>query len=117
MEIRLDHVSASESGDYFQVLFEAEKDGDGAYVLVQRQFEDPDGGLCYVEAHDEDYIGHSRVARASLARNRFCLALQRRQAAQVNVTFETTEQNYRNVARVMRIMIPCLEEVDTQDAC
>ena len=117
MKIRLDHVSASESGDYYQVLFQAEEDGDGAYVLIQRQFEHPDGGLCYIEAHDEDYIGHFKVVRASLARNRFCLELRRRQATEVEVTFKTTDQNYIDVARVMRIMIPYLEVVDAQDAC
>jgi hypothetical protein len=68
MKIRLDHVSASESGDYFQVLFESEEDGEGEYLLIQRQFEDPDDARCYIEAHDEDYIGHFKVVRASLAR-------------------------------------------------
>ena len=43
MKIRLDHASASESGDYFQVLFESEEDGEGEYLLIQRQFEDRDG--------------------------------------------------------------------------
>jgi hypothetical protein len=46
MRIRLDHVSVSQSGDYFQVLFEFERDSEGAYMLIERQFEDPDGGLC-----------------------------------------------------------------------
>lgn len=61
MEIRVNHISGSESGDYFQVLFEAEKDCDGAYLLIQRQFEDPDSGLCYFETQDENYIGHFKV--------------------------------------------------------
>ena len=105
MKIRLDHVSAFESGDYFQVLFEAEEDGDGAYVLIQRQFEDHDGGLCYLETHDQDYIGHFNVVRAVLDRNRFCLELRRKEAAEVEVTFKTTDQNYHDVARIIRIMI------------
>ena len=116
MKIRLNHVSASESGDYFQVLFQAEEDGDGPYVLVQRQFEFPDGGLCYLESHDEDYIGHFKVVRAALARTRFFLELQRKPGAEVEVTFKTTEQNYNDVVRIMRIMIPCLEVVDAEDA-
>jgi hypothetical protein len=117
VKIRLDHVSAAESGDYFQVLFESEEDAGGAYVLIQRQFEDPDGALFYLETHDEHYIGHFNVARASLARNRFCLELPRGRAAKVEVTFEATDQEYDDVARIMRIMIPCLEIVGTQDAC
>ncbi len=117
MKIRLDHVSASESGDYYQVLFEAEEDGDVAYVLIQRQFENPDGGLCYLESHDEAYIGHFKVVRAVLDRNRFCLELPRRKAAEVEVTFKTTDQNYNDVARIMRIMIPSLAVAGTKDAC
>jgi len=117
MKIRLNHVSASESGDYFHVLFEAEGNGDGAYVLIQRQFEDPDGGLFYIETHDEDYIGHFKVARAVLSPNRFCLELRRKHSAEVKVTFEATDQEYDRVAKIMQIMIPCLEVVDTQDAC
>ena len=116
MKIRLDHVSATESGDYFQVHFEAERDGDGAYVLIQRQFEDPDGGVCYLETHDENYIGHFKVARASLARNRFRLELRRGRAAELEVTFKATDRVYDEVARVMRIMIPGLEVVDAHDA-
>ncbi len=117
MKIQVDHVSAAESGDYFQVLFEAQEDGNGAFVLIQRQFEDADRGHCYIEAHDENYIGHFRVRRASLTRDRFLLELQRSQAAEVEVTFKTTDQNYCDVARVLQIMIPCLEVLDAKDAC
>jgi hypothetical protein len=63
-------VSASENGDYYQVAFEnTDPAGDAAdvhgpdspYLLIQRQFEDPDGGECYVETHEEGYIGHLPV--------------------------------------------------------
>jgi hypothetical protein len=117
VKIRLDHVSATESGDYCQVLFEGAEDGDGAYVLIQRQFEFPDGGLCYLETHDENYVGDLEVARASLARDRFWLELRRGRATEVEVAFEATDQEYEDVARILRIMIPGLEVVETQDAC
>ena len=117
MKTRLKHVSASESGDYYQVIFEAERDGGNAYLLIQRQFEDPDGGVCYLEAHDEDYVGHFKVVRATLKRNRFFLKLGREEAAEVEVTFKATGQNYNEVARIMRIMIPCLEVMETKDTC
>jgi len=41
---------------------------------------------------------------------------RRTEAAEVEVTFKTTDQNYNHVARIMRIMIPFLEVVDTRDA-
>lgn len=57
MRFRAKYVSASENGDYYQVAFEnrdaasdaADVHGpDSTYLLIQRQFEDPDGGKCYV---------------------------------------------------------------------
>ena len=108
MKIQLDHVSAAESGDYYQVHFGAAGDGDGPYVLIQRQFEDDDGGLCYVETHDQDYIGHAKVVRATLDRHRFFLELRRKRFSTVEVAFETTEPNYIEVSRILRIMIPGL---------
>ncbi len=117
MKIQLDDVSASESGDYYQVTFEGKLNGDEAYVLVQRQFEFPDVGRCYIESHDNDYVGHFKIAHAELGRNRFFLKLARMKAAEVEVMFNTTAKNWREVARVMRIMIPHLKVSNPKDAC
>ena len=117
MRIQLDGVCASESGDYFQVTFEGELNGEEAYVLVQRQFEFPDGGRCYVESHAEDYVGHVKIGRAEPSRNRFFLKLARVKAAELEVMFKTTNKNWRQVARVMLIMIPRLKILDRKDAC
>ena len=46
-EFRCKHVSVSEVGDGFQVLFEKIQGSEVGYVLVQRHFEYPDGGKCY----------------------------------------------------------------------
>jgi len=60
MRFRAKNVSASENGDYYQVAFEnrdaagdaADVDGpDSPYLLIQCQFEDPDGGECYQSLH------------------------------------------------------------------
>ncbi len=114
MRIRLERVEPAEAGDYYQVLFKDLKDDEDAektYVLIQRQFEFPDGGVCYVESHDEDYIGHAKVKRATLGRNRLLLELQRRRAASIEVEFETSERNYLEIVRIMRIMIPAISLV------
>ena len=62
MRVQLDRASASEAGDYYQVTFEGKLNGEEAYVLVQRQFEFPDGGRCCVETHNQEYIGHFKMA-------------------------------------------------------
>ena len=39
---------------------------DHPYLVVQRQFEDDDGGVCYIETHDHDtYTGHSACGSLS----------------------------------------------------
>jgi hypothetical protein len=105
-------VSVAENGDYFQVAFAATDDGDSPYVVIQRQFEEPDDGVCYVETHDDATIGHSRVARAVLDRSKFVLKLRRKKPSRIEVTFRTTEQDYQESRRVLRIMIPSLRVVD-----
>jgi hypothetical protein len=65
MRFHAQRVSASAAGDYFQLSLgpeeSDEKESDpyevtGPYLLVQRQFEMPDRGRCYLETHDEGYI-------------------------------------------------------------
>ena len=57
MRFHAKHVSVGESGgEYFQVSFDSEAPSDDdfdlsgpdhPYLVVQRQFEDDDGGVCY----------------------------------------------------------------------
>src|SRR5580693_4920186 len=57
-------------GDYYQATFQAEPDTDDAdspYLLIQRQFEDPDDNWCYIETHDEKYCGHFLLRRVDFA--------------------------------------------------
>ena len=74
MRFHANHASSSVSGDYYQVMFEAEEhtnDPDSPYLLIQQQFETSDGGRCYIETHDEKYIGHFLCAVSS-SRRRGC---------------------------------------------
>src|SRR6516162_11694355 len=66
MHFHANYVSTSVfgDGDYYQALFEAEQDSDDVdslYLLIQRQFEDPDDDWCYIGTHDKNYIGHFRL--------------------------------------------------------
>ena len=109
-KLHAQHASASESGDYFQVLFE-ERDGvkDGRYLLVQRQFEFPDRGSCAIETELPEMCGHFRVQCASLERGRFQMSWIGPGENQAEVTFEPDDESYADICRIMRIMIPELE--------
>jgi hypothetical protein len=70
MDFRANYVSTSVAGDYYQAMFEAEQDADdpdSPYLLIQRQFEDPDDNWCYIETHDEKYCGHFLLPRVDFA--------------------------------------------------
>ena len=115
MKLHARYVSASEAGDYYQVLFE-ERDPDveqdapeGKYFLIQRQFETPDGGLIYVESQDQDSIGHFKVVKARLNPRCLFLALSGERSASIEVTFDSSPENCTEITRVLRVMIPILE--------
>ena len=70
MRFHAQRVFASAARDYFQLLLGPEESDEkefdpyeesGPYLLVQRQFEMPDRGRCYIETHDEGYIYHGQV--------------------------------------------------------
>jgi len=115
MKIRLDYVSVSVAGDYYQVGFDEKKEDKGGetfdapYVIIQRQFEMPDGSRIYIETHDEDYIGHVRVIRGVLSPNRLFLKLQRKKASELEVTFNTSKHTYIELKEALRTMIPGID--------
>ena len=90
MRFHANHVSSSISGDYYQAMFEAEEDTndpDSPYLLIQRQFETSDGGRCYIETHDEKYIGHFLLRRVEFTPERLLIEFDRPSDNLVSVTF------------------------------
>src|SRR3972149_3007535 len=74
IEFQAQDVSYSqdlEGREYFQVLFQ-EKDEPGVkYVLLQRQFEIPDGGISYFECDEIERSGSHVISKSKLSRDRF----------------------------------------------
>ena len=106
VELRCEHVSATEAGDGFQVLFETTRDSLEGYVLIQRHFEFPDRGNCYLETGDREFCGHFRIRSANLSRDRFQLAFGSGPLKRIVVLFSATGSVYAEVKRVLQIMIP-----------
>ena len=107
VQFHANHVSASDDGDYYQVLFEAvpdSTDSESPYLVIQRQFEDPDGNRCYVETHDENYIGHFRMRRIDLSVSPILLEIDRPKANVVEVSFAIASSDFEQVARVVGII-------------
>jgi hypothetical protein len=82
-EFHFEHVAVSEVGDGFQILFEKTPGSEEGYVLVQRHFEFPDGGKCYLETDDPEFCGHFRFRGAQLSRNRVQMVFGIRPAREI----------------------------------
>src|SRR5205814_9523809 len=92
MQFHANYVSTSVSGDgdYHQAMFEAEQDTDdldSPYLLIQRQFEDPDDNWCYIETHDEKYCGHLQLRHVDFTPQKLTIELDRPMDNLVSVTF------------------------------
>ena len=92
MHFHANYVSTSVfgDGDYYQATFEAEQDTDdpdSPYLLIQRQFEDPDDDRCYIETHDEKYSGHFVLRRVDFTLQKLSIELDRPRNNFVSMTF------------------------------
>jgi hypothetical protein len=108
-------VSVAESGgEYFQVSFDSETPSDDdfdlsgpdhPYLIVQRQFEDDDGGVCYVETHDHDtYTGHFRLRLIEFTPTRLAFEIARANDKDVELTYDLDAQRFREVQRIVHIV-------------
>ena len=115
LKLHANHVSAGESGDeYFQVSFDNEAPDDDdfdlsgpdhPYLVIQRQFEDDDGGVCYIETHDHDtYTGHFRLRLIEFTRTRLAFEIARTDHKYVEVTYDLDAKQFVEVQRIVHIV-------------
>jgi hypothetical protein len=113
MRFHAKYVSAAEAGDYYQVSFETEDPGDDAtdppgldspYLIIQRQFETPDGGRCYVETHDHGYVGHYRLKLIDFSPTHLAVAIERKSNTHVEVSYDLDAVEFNEVQRVVNII-------------
>jgi len=107
MDLFLKHVSVAESGgEYFQVWFADDEEGDDNYFLVQRQLESPDQGRVYLESHLRTLSGHFRIRGAELERSPFRLDIMCQPPETVQIRFQASEAQFNRLKKVLSIMRP-----------
>ena len=114
MKLHARYVTASDFDDqYFEVSFgnehpAADYDPDAPlqpYVLLQRQFEDDDGGVCYVETHEPArYAGHFRLRLVKFTPTHLAFEIDRPEDQLVEITFWLGAPHFREIERVMNII-------------
>ena len=114
MKLNARYVTVSDFDDlYFEVSSgnedpAADYDPDAPirpYVLLQRQFEDDDGGVCYLETHQPDrYAGHLGLRLVEFTPTCLIFEIDRPQDRLVEVTFRLGARRFREVRRVVNII-------------
>jgi hypothetical protein len=115
MRFHAKYVSVGESGgEYFTVSFDNEDlsnddfelSGDkDPYLIVQRQFEDDDGGVCYIETHDHDtYSGHFRLRLLRFTPTRFAFEIAGKDHKYIEVTYDLDAQRFDELRRIVHII-------------
>src|SRR6516165_8140188 len=101
MEFHASYVSTSSSigGDYYQATFAVEEDADeldsgGPYLLIQRDFEPPNDGGCYVEMHDERYCGYFVVRQIEFTPTKLTIELDHPTDNLICVTFRLAASEF-----------------------
>ena len=90
-----------------QATFQAEQDTDdpdSPYLLIQRQFEDPDENWCYIETHDEKYCGHFLLCHVDFTPQKLTIELDRPRDNLVSVTFAMAATEFAEASRVVEII-------------
>jgi hypothetical protein len=113
MRFHANYVSTAEAGDYYQVSFETEDPADDAtcspgpdspYLIVQRQFETPDGRLYDVETHDHDYVGHYRLRLIDFSPTRLAIQIERKTNPHIEVSCSLDAVEFNEVQRIVNLI-------------
>ena len=124
MQFHAASVSASADGDYYQLSLGPEEPDEeeadpyevkGPYLIVQRQFEMPDGGQCYIEMDDEAYIGHFPLRLTELSPTRLAFEIVRKINNRIEVSFALNASEFQEVQRVAEIIFGLREPEPSDD--
>ncbi len=100
-------VSVTKSGDYYQIMFHDGLDTEEEpYFMIQRQFEFPDGGVCYFESHNENLIEHCKAKSISLSTNKLRLSYGEEQRRDIEIKFSLHNTDFQELASTLKEMIP-----------
>jgi hypothetical protein len=94
------------AGDYYAVSFEEDdsEDLDRPYLIIQRQFEDPEDDTCYIETHDPAYRGHFVLRTIELSPKALVVEFERPRDNLIKVTVSMTPAEFEEVSRVVKII-------------
>ncbi len=121
MRFHVLQVSASVSGDYYQLYLGPEEDEDadpyavsGPYLLVQREFE-MSARQCYIETENESYVGHFSLRLIEFSSTLLSFDILRTSNNHIEVSFALSASEFEEVRRVAEVIFG-LREPGESDA-
>lgn len=126
VEFYAEKVSATASGDYYQLYLGPRESEDavtdpiqsgGPYVLVQRQFEFPEDDGCYFETENEELCGHFSLCLTELSTTRLSFDVLGGSVDRVGVSFTLPPTEFDSVRRIAEVIFDLREpeEGDEED--
>ena len=101
------YASATEAGDYFQVLFEEFEENDGPYVLIQTQYEFPQDCDVLVETDTGEWCAELSVESAALDGQRLVIDGSADDGpVRIIVNYTADDVTKDDLKRVLKIMLP-----------
>ena len=77
---------------------------DRPYLIIQRQFETPDGGQCCVETHDHGYVGHFTLRLTVFTRTCLAFEIARKHDTPVEVSCSLGAVEFKELERIVNII-------------
>ena len=121
MRFHASQVCASAAGDYYQLFLGPEEseedDADpinvrGPYLMVQRQFEMFNGGRCYIESLDDNYVGEFPLKLTDLSPTCLAFEIVRTNNNHVHVSLALDASTFGEVRRIAEIIFGVKEPDD-----
>jgi hypothetical protein len=75
--------------------------------------EEPYDDRCYIETHDENYIGHFRLRHITFTQEKLAIELDRAKDNLICITFTMAASDFEEASRVIKIIGGESEPVDT----
>jgi len=124
MHLYAKKVSAITSGDYYQIHFDSDgRDEEEVdpfeqpkpYLMVQSQFEFFDGGKCYVESDDDEYIGHFKLKLVEFTPANLTFEIARRDHNRVEVSFVLAAAEFEKAQLIVETIFGLREPDHDED--
>lgn len=104
------YASATEAGDYYQVLFAETNPGDARYILIQSQFEFPENFDVKVETNNGEWYAELIVDCSTLNRHRLEInGSNDGEPVCIVINHSANDETYAELKLVLKTMLPDID--------